>query len=98
MRRRQESSLMPGMWELPEALSRGPVVAAFFKIACPIGRYALPFLERIYKAYGNKNMSIIGISQNDKKDTAGFQSDFDITFPVLLDDTNTFPVSNAYGL
>ena len=23
---------------------------------------------------------------------------FGITFPVLLDDTNTFPVSNAYGL
>ncbi len=58
-------------FSLPEALSRGPVVAAFFKISCPICQYAFPFLERIYKAYGKKNVSIIGISQNNKKDTAG---------------------------
>src|SRR5207245_7768002 len=79
-------------------LSRGPVVAAFFKISCPICQYAFPFLERIYKAYGKKNVSIIGISQNNKKDTAGFLREFGITFPILLDDTNTYPVSNAYGL
>jgi peroxiredoxin len=85
-------------FSLPEALSRGPVVAAFFKISCPICQYAFPFLERIYKAYGKKNVSIIGISQNNKKDTAGFLREFGITFPILLDDTNTYPVSNAYGL
>ena len=85
-------------FSLPEALGRGPVVAAFFKISCPVCQYAFPFLERIYKTYGDKNVSIIGISQNDKKDTAGFLREFGITFPVLLDDTNTYPVSNAYGL
>src|SRR5213075_1849676 len=83
---------------LRDSLERGPVVAAFFKISCPICQYAFPFLERIYKAYGKKNVSIIGISQNNKKDTAGFLREFGITFPILLDDTNTYPVSNAYGL
>src|SRR5882724_13035811 len=85
-------------FSLTEALAKGPVVAAFFKISCPICQYAFPFLERIYKAYGKKNVSIIGISQNNKKDTAGFLREFGITFPILLDDTNTYPVSNAYGL
>jgi peroxiredoxin len=85
-------------FSLRDALSRGPVVAAFFKVSCPVCQYAFPFLERIYKAHGGKNVSIVGISQNDKKDTAAFAKEYGVTFPILLDDTNTYPVSNAYGL
>jgi peroxiredoxin len=85
-------------FSLREALTRGPVVAAFFKISCPVCQYALPFLERIYKAYGNKNVTLVGISQNEKKDTAAFIKEYGVTFSVLLDDTNTYQVSNAYGL
>ena len=29
---------------------------------------------------------------------AAFNKEFGVTFPVLLDDTETYPVSNAYGL
>lgn len=83
---------------LREALAHGPVVAAFFKISCPVCQYALPFLDRIYKSYGNRNVTIVGISQNEKKDTLAFMKEYGVTFPVLLDDTNTYPVSNAYGL
>ena len=85
-------------FSLKDALARGPVLAAFFKISCPICQFAFPYLERIYKAYGNRNVSIVGVSQNDKKDTAAFIKEYGITFPVLLDDTHTYPVSNAYGL
>jgi peroxiredoxin len=85
-------------FSLREALTRGPVVAAFFKISCPVCQYAFPFLERIHKAHGGKNVSIVGISQNEKKDTAAFTKEYGVTFPILLDDTNTYPVSNAYGL
>jgi peroxiredoxin len=81
-----------------EALSRGPVLAAFFKISCPVCQFALPFLERIYQAHGHKTVTIVGISQNEAKDTAAFVKEYGITFPVLLDDADTFPVSNAYGL
>ncbi|HZR57631.1 MAG TPA: TlpA disulfide reductase family protein [Terriglobales bacterium] len=83
---------------LHDALARGPVVAAFFKVSCPVCQYAFPFLDRIYKAHAGKNFTFIGISQNDKKDTADFMKQYGVTFPVLLDDTKTFPVSNAYGL
>jgi hypothetical protein len=46
----------------------------------------------------SSTVSLIGISQNDAKDTAAFIKEFGITFPVLLDDTGSYPVSNAYGL
>src|SRR6266699_4331507 len=85
-------------FSLRDALARGPVLAAFFKVSCPTCQYALPFLERIYKAHGNKNLTIVGVSQNEKKDTASFIKEYGVTFPVLLDDTRTFPASNAYGL
>jgi len=83
---------------LKEALARGPVVLAFFKVSCPTCQYAFPFLERISKAHGSGNVSVVGVSQNDKRDTAAFLKTFGITFPVLLDDTRAYPVSNAYGL
>ena len=85
-------------FSLQDALSRGPVLAIFFKISCPVCQYAFPFFERIYKAYGGKQLTIVGISQNDKSDTAAFLRKFGLTFPVLLDDTKTYPASNAYGL
>jgi peroxiredoxin len=85
-------------FSLQEGLTRGPVLAVFFKISCPVCQYALPFFERLYKAYGHKNVTIVSISQNDKNDTAQFMSRYGITMPVLLDDTKTFAISNAYGL
>jgi peroxiredoxin len=92
-------STMDGkQFSLHDALTRGPVVAAFFKISCPVCQYTFPFLERIYKAHGGKNVTIVGVSQNERKDTAAFVKEYGVTFPILLDDTNTYPVSNAYGL
>ena len=83
---------------LADYLLRGPVVLAFFKVSCPTCQYALPFLERLYQAYGNKGVALVGISQNDAKDTAAFAKEFGVSFPILLDDTHKYPVSNAYGL
>jgi peroxiredoxin len=85
-------------FSLRDALTRGPVLAAFFKISCPVCQYAFPFLQRIYQAHGNRNVTIVGVSQNGKKDTAEFLKEYGVTFPVLLDDTSAYPVSNAYGL
>ena len=85
-------------FSLSEALARGPVLAVFFKISCPVCQYALPFYERIYKAHRSSKFSIVGISQNGKAETETFTQKFGVTFPVLLDDTSTYPASNAYGL
>jgi len=83
---------------LREELARGPVVLAFFKVSCPVCQYAFPFLERLERAYGHKGVRLIGVSQNDPKQTAAFTKEFGVTFPVLLDETDSYPVSNAYGL
>ncbi len=85
-------------FSLGDELARGPVVLVFFKVSCPTCQYALPFFERLYKAYGRNGVTLVGISQNATKDTAAFNKEFGVTFPVLLDDTNSYPVSNAYGL
>jgi peroxiredoxin len=85
-------------FSLRETLGQGPVLAVFFKISCPTCQYALPFLQRMYEAHRNKGITIVGLSQNEKKDTWAFIKQYGVTFPVLLDDTNTYPVSNAYGL
>jgi peroxiredoxin len=83
---------------LRDELARGPVVLAFFKVSCPVCQYAFPFMERLERAYGSKGVRVIGVSQNDLKQTASFNKEFGVTFPVLLDDAQTYSVSNAYGL
>jgi peroxiredoxin len=85
-------------FSLTDELARGPVVLAFFKVSCPTCQYAFPFFERLYQAYGHKGVTLVGVSQNDAKETAAFVKEFGITFPVLLDDTREYPASNAYGL
>jgi len=92
---------LPGLdgstFSLKDALQRGPVVAAFFKISCPVCQYTFPFVERLRKAYSGK-VAIVGISQDDKASTAAFLKEYGITFPALLDNPGGYAVSNAYGL
>lgn len=83
---------------LSKELAHGPIVLAFFKVSCPTCQYAFPFLERLERAYGHKSVRIIGVSQNVPQETEAFTKEFGVTFPVLLDDTRTYPASNAYGL
>jgi peroxiredoxin len=86
-------------FSLKETLGRGPVMLAFFKISCPVCQYAFPFYERLYRAYKNQGVTLVGISQNDMKDTTAFARQYGVTFPILLDEKkNQYPVSSAYGL
>src|ERR1700690_2935859 len=86
-----------GEFSLQAALQPGPVLAAFFKVSCPPCQYTFPYLERMHQAHGGK-IAIVGISQNDQRDTAAFLKEYGVTFPTLLDDPNGYAVSNAYGL
>ena len=83
---------------LAEARKKGPVVAAFFKISCPVCQYAFPYLDRIFRAYPGSPVTVVGVSQNDKQKTAAFAREYGITFPLLLDDPGAYMASNAYGL
>ena len=87
-----------GDFSLEYALNRGPVLAVFFKISCPVCQFALPYVERIYRAAKGKGITIVGISQNSKKESAFFAKQYGITFPIALDDPNGYEVSNSYGI
>lgn len=82
---------------LAAALQKGPVALAFFKVSCPVCQYALPFLERIHEAYGNEKVTVLGISQDDARDTREFCKEYGLTFPAVMDEEG-YPVSNLYGL
>jgi len=84
-------------YSLHNLMERGPVVAAFFKVSCPVCQFTFPFVERLYKLYGSGDVSVLGISQDDGRATKSFASEYGVTFPLLLDEEG-YPVSNAYGL
>ena len=62
-------SLEDKEFSLTKLLERGPVVAAFFKISCPVCQFTFPFLERLYERYGGDGVAFLGISQDDARDT-----------------------------
>src|ERR1700689_2884557 len=82
---------------LADALKKGPVVAAFFKVSCPTCQFTAPFLERLHENYGGEKFTLWGISQDDAQDTCEFFQEFDAEFPALIDD-HGYPVSNQYGV
>jgi peroxiredoxin len=84
---------------LDKLLERGPVVAAFFKISCPVCQFTFPFLERLHKRYGGDGVTFLGISQDEASSTKEFAKEFGVTFLMALDEKQKgYPASNAYGL
>lgn len=85
-------------FDLSAALARGPVALAFFKVSCPICQLAFPYLERLYRANAGAKLQLVGVSQDPKRDTEAFMKEYGLTFPMALEETSKFAVSNAYGL
>lgn len=82
---------------LSDLVSKGPVLAAFYKVSCPVCQYTFPFIERIHKAYGNEKVAVVGISQDNAADSKEFAAEYGVSFPSLID-ASGYPASNAYGL
>jgi peroxiredoxin len=82
---------------LTSILRLGPAVLAFFKISCPVCQFTFPFLQRLHERYGDRQAQIIGISQDNARDTREFNKDHGVSFETLLDE-HPYAVSNAYGL
>jgi peroxiredoxin len=84
-------------YSLEKLLERGPAVVAFFKISCPVCQFTFPFLQRLHERYAREGATVIGVSQDDARDTREFNQEYGVTFPTLVD-SNGYPASNAYGL
>lgn len=84
-------------YSLPKLLEKGPVVAAFFKISCPVCQFTFPYLQRLAERYSGNSATVIAISQDDARGTAEFNREYGVKFTTLLDEAG-YPVSDAYGL
>ena len=84
-------------WALADALSKGPLVLAFFKIACPTCQFTLPFLNRMATAAGG-SLRVVGISQDDASGTGQFLERFAPGLPTLLDSEGGYLTSKAFGI
>jgi peroxiredoxin len=84
-------------YSLAKLLAKGPVVAGFFKISCPVCQFTFPYLQRMAERYSGDSATVIGVSQDDARGTKEFNREYGVTFPTLLDNAG-YPVSNAYGL
>ena len=82
---------------LQQALGKGPVLLAFFKVSCPTCQFTFPFLQRVYQQLREKGVQVWGIVQDPAPDAARFATAFGVTFPILIDDS-PYKVSRAYGL
>lgn len=91
------SGLNSERFVLADALKKGPVLAAFFKITCPVCQFTFPFLERIYETYGDSHVSFWGVSQDNIADTREFLNEFGVKFPTLID-ADGYKVTKQYGL
>jgi peroxiredoxin len=84
-------------YSLATLLQRGPVFVSFFKVSCPVCQFTYPFLERLYKRFGDRVATFLGISQDNERATKEFGDEYGVTFPMVLDAAG-YPASNAYGL
>lgn len=87
-----------GSFSLGNSLSKSSVALAFFKVSCPVCQYAFPYFDRMASLLNGKGLTFVGISQDTGADTRDFAKRFGVHFPIALDDTSRYPVSNAYGL
>ena len=70
-----------------ESLTGSPVVINFWASWCLPCREEAPLLERAWRTYRDEGLMVIGVNARDSAaDAEGFVREFDITYPVIVDD------------
>ncbi len=78
---------------------RGKIVLLnFWATWCPPCRKEIPSMIKLYKRYNDKGLEIIGVNLDrmDKSGVEKFSSEYNITFPILLDPTGK--IATLYGI
>lgn len=84
-----------GKRSLAEILKRGAALVALYKVGCPVCQLTFPFLDRI----GKGGLQVIGISQDNERDTEKFRKACAPEMAMLYDrDREDYPASNAFGI
>lgn len=83
-----------GVRRLPSGEADGPLLLAFLETDCPTCRLTITYLKRLAEALGSRSDHVVGISQDPQQATRELVDSYEVTFPVLLDET--LDVSRAY--
>src|SRR5688572_4288301 len=67
-----------------DVVKDGPVVLYFVKQGCMSGEKALPLINKLYGAYGEK-ARFVGVANVKQADFEAWKKETGVTFPVLLD-------------
>jgi peroxiredoxin len=68
----------------------------FYKFSCPTCQLTLPFIQKMFEAYGDA-FHFAAIAQDGFEKTNEFVNEYKLTLPVLLDQ-EPYPVSRQYDL
>jgi peroxiredoxin len=71
-------------------------VLVFYKFSCPTCQYTLPWIQKIYDAYGDAFHFVL-IAQDGPEKTAEFRKEYGISIPTLMD-LPPYRVSNTYKI
>jgi peroxiredoxin len=82
-------------YDLAEALSRGSVLAVFFKTTCGTCDLLFPYLNHFIDGYGGEGWHLWAISQDGADRSRDYARRHEVRFPVLVDGPG-WPVSSAY--
>lgn len=81
---------------LGQLAAEGPVLLIFFKTSCPVCRFSFPIWGELARRYGD-SVPIVAVSQDPLGKACPWLDEYDFHAPVL-DDSDNYEVSSAYGL
>ena len=91
---------LPGIdgreYSLSQALKRGPLLAVFIKTTCPTCDLAMPYLVRLSDTYPRHGWDLWVVSQSFAESSRRYAERFGVSFPVMVDEPEEWPVSHVY--
>jgi len=76
---------------------RTPKVVVFYKITCPACQFAMPYYDRLHRAFSQKGVPVRAIVQNPPAEAIRFAAEYAVEMPQLVD-APAYVASRAYGV
>lgn len=80
-----------------EPATVGAAAFVFYKIDCPTCQFAMPYFDRLYRAFADHQVPVLAVAQNDAAQAAEFAARYGLAMPQLIDAAG-YAASKAYGV